>query len=197
MPETNEKIFENHEFYEVNFRNLKLENNEFHNKIFENCYFSESKFTNCQFIDCEFKSCNLSNTRFKNTSFVEIIFDECKLIGVNWTQAKWPIIKLNSPVQFYKCNISDSSFYELDLKEIVIEACVAHRVDFREDDFSNGNFTLTDFDGSLFLHTKLVSVDFTECINYGVDPNQNDIRKSIFSTPDVLNLLNSFDITIQ
>ena len=196
------ELFTQNEFYNMNFSDLALEKAEFDHKIFENCTFNksnfnEAKFTACKFVDCEFISCNLSSIQIKSSSFSETVFDESKLIGINWTQAKWPYIKLNSPINFYRCNISHSSFYELDLKEIIIEECKAHDVDFREGNFSNGSFMLTDLQGSLFMHTKLYASTFTSAINYHINPNENDIRKGKFSIPEVMNLLDCFQIQIE
>ncbi|WP_423202849.1 pentapeptide repeat-containing protein [Legionella busanensis] len=195
-------IFNQQEFYNYKFSDLTLEKTELENKVFENCKFeksnfSEAKFTSCKFVDCEFVSCNLSAIELNNTSFSETLFADCKLMGINWTKVKWPLIKLTSPIQFYRSNISYSSFYGLDLKEIIIEECIAHDVDFREGNFSNGNFTLTDFENSLFMHTKLHAASFIEAINYSINPIDNDIRKGKFSVPEVLNLLHAFQIEIE
>lgn len=195
-------ILSQNEFYETNFNGLKHVAIDIKSKTFENCQFtnanfSEVKFLSCKFIDCEFNSCNLSGAEFLSTSFSEVIFDDSKLIGINWTKVKWPLIKLTSALKFYKSNLSHSSFYELDLKELVIEECKAHDVDFRGGDFSNSSFILTDFERSMFMRTKLHSADFTDATNYNIDPNENDIRKAKFTMPDVINLLHSFDIEIQ
>ncbi|WP_419421259.1 pentapeptide repeat-containing protein (plasmid) [Legionella sp. D16C41] len=199
---TNNNIFSQNEFYSLTFSELRLENTELKNKIFENCKFEKSNFnevklTACKFVDCEFLSSNLSAAQLNNSSFSETIFADCKLMGINWTKAKWPLIRLASPIQFYRSNISYSSFYALDLKELVIEECIAHDVDFREGNFSNGNFMLTDFANSHFMHTNLNSVSFLEAINYTINPTDNDIRKAKFSVPEVLNLLHSFQIEIK
>lgn len=195
-------IFIQHEFYDTHFSDLKYASVKFENKIFENCQFTDStfneaKFIRCKFIDCEFKTCNLSSAQFDQTSFSEVVFAESKLIGINWTRVKWPLIKLSSPLKFYKSNISHSSFYELELSEIIIDECKAHDVDFREGDFSQASFVLTDLERSLFMHTKLYAADFTDAFNYHIDPMNNNIHKAKFSLPDALNLLNSFDIEIK
>jgi len=195
-------IFKNNEFYDATFSDLNYSSTTLQNKVFENCkfvdgVFSESKFVGCKFIDCEFKSCNLSATQFDESSFSEVTFYESKVIGVNWTKLKWPFIKLSSPFQFYKSNISHSSFYGLELKELIIEECKAHDVDFRSADLSDANFVLTDLERSQFMHTKLCSANFTDAVNYHIDPNENDIRKAKFSMPDVINLLHIFEIEIQ
>ena len=73
----------------------------------------------------------------------------------------------------------------------------AHDVDFRGCDLSNGSFVLTDFQNNLFLNSKLYAADFTDAINYSINPRENDIRKGKYSMPDVINLLHYFDIEIE
>ncbi|STX81368.1 Uncharacterized protein conserved in bacteria [Legionella busanensis] len=195
-------IFTQSEFYNLTFSDLRLERSEINNKVFENCKFektnfNEAKLIGCKFVDCEFLSCNLSAAQIINSSFSDTVFSESKLMGINWTKAKWPLIRLTSPVQFYRSNISYSSFYGLDLKEIILEECIAHDVDFREGNFSKGNFMLNDFERSLFLHTNLNSTSFIDATNYSINPTENDIRKAKFSIPEVLYLLRSFQIEIE
>lgn len=195
-------IINQEEFYDVNFSELKLDEMELRNKLFEHCTFAkssfiETKFHSCKFVDCEFKFCNLSSAQFKYTAFNNTVFDESKLIGINWTQAKWPNINLCSPIKIYKSNISHSSFFELELREIIIEECKAHDVDFRGCDLSNGMFLSTDFQSSIFMHTKLYAANFTDAINYNINPKENDIRKGKYSMPDAINLLHYFEIEIE
>ena len=144
------------EFYDTIFHDAKLNKAELQHKTFENCQFNHCNFneatlTACKFVDCDFKSCNLNAVTFKNTSFNDVVFEESKLMGINWTQAKWPYINLASPIKFYTSNISHSSFYGLDLKEIIIEECKVHDVDFRGCNLSNGSFLHSDFETSLFI----------------------------------------------
>lgn len=189
------------EYFDVKFTELKFEKKKLSNKIFENCLFehcefSETQFIGCRFIDCEFLQCNLTAMVPQNTSFSETLFSESKLLGVNWTQAKWPLVHLLSPIKIFKSNISHCNFYELNLKETVIEQCKAHDVDFRGADFSNSRFVQTDLAKCLFLHTNLSCCDFTDAFNYNIDPNQNTVKGAKFSLPDALNLLEHFEIEI-
>ena len=192
----------NTEFYEQNFSGLSYSSTIIEDKLFEGCRFinsnfSESQFIRCKFVDCEFNNCNLSAVQFKASLFNDIIFFESKVTGVNWTMLNWPQIRLSTPFQFYNSIISHSSFYGLELQELVVETCIAHDVDFREADLRRANFKLTDLENSQFVHTKLYAADFTDAHSYSIDPTQNDIRKSKFSLPDAIHLLDGFDIQIS
>ena len=191
------KDYTDNTFVNLNVANKTLEGISFENCKFSQCDFSETKLTKCKFVDCEFVSCNLSLMKVSHSIFSQIDFDRSKMLGVNWTEAKWPQISLNSPINFYQCNISQSSFFGLHLNEIVIEACKAQEVDFREATLSYANFTQTDFNKSLFIHTDLNCADFTEAVNYNIDPVMNKLKKAKFSFPEVVALLNFLEIDID
>jgi len=189
------------ELINKNFEKLDLPEKEFKDKSFDSCKFNRcdlnsAKFINCKFVDCEFVDCNLSLVSIKYCTFSEVDFEGCAMLGINWADAKWPQVKLNSSIKFYKCNISHSSFFGLSLSEIVIESCKAHEVDFREADLSHANLAYTDFHESMFVHTKLNSADFIEAVNYNIDIELNEIKKAKFSFPEVVSLLNYLEIEI-
>lgn len=174
-----------------------IEGKRFENCKFDHCQFDESTFLSCKFIDCEFIDCSLNNIKIINTSWNNVVFERCKMLGLNWTEARWPQIKLTCPIQFYTCDVSYSSFFALELVDIHIQECKAHDVDFREADLSSAYFISTDFLHSQFGKTNLSSADFSDAINYVFDPTQNNIKKATFSEPEVINLLHAFDIVIK
>jgi len=191
----------NDTFYDLNFehiasKELTLSGKTFENCTFQHCDFSNAHFIACKFVDCIFRTCNLTSLSIKNSSFNDVTFENSKIIGINWTTAKWPYIRLCSPIRFYKSNVSHSSFFGLELKELVLEECKCHNVDFRDADISNGIFTETDFESSVFIHTNMYSADFTDATNYNINPSANNIKKAKFSFPEVLALLNNLEIEI-
>ncbi len=172
------------------------------NKSFENCNFKDvnfdhAKLLNCKFVDCEFIHCTLNTAIVTNTTFSRVLFDNSKLMGINWTTAKWPQIKLSSLLNFYSCNISHSSFFGLSFSEINIQECKVHDVDFREADLSYANLVRSDFDQSLFVKTNLTGADFSEAINYNIDVAVNEVKKAIFTFPDAVNLLHHLGIEVR
>lgn len=84
----------------------------------------------------------------------------------------------------------------LYLREIIMTECKAHEVDFREANCMEGNFSHTDFTGSLFNHTNLHKADFSEASNYDINVLLNEVKKAKFSLPEAVNLLKGFDIEL-
>jgi len=195
-------IFSQSEYENAVFSDLNLDGEEVVGKVFEHCTFTRSTFSgtellNCSFISCSFKFCNLSSVRIVQSSFRDVLFEETKIMGVNWTKAKRPRVKLANMINFRKSNVSYSSFLGLDVRGIVMEECQAHEVDFREANLAGGNFCATDFKGSLFSRTNLNSANFIDAMNYSINPMENDIRKGKFSLPDAITLLSYFEIQVQ
>jgi len=83
------------------------------------------------------------------------------------------------------------------LQQVIIKDCEANEVDFTESNLNKANCTMTDFKGSKFSNTDLSYADFTSAKNYDIDPTYNKIKKATFSIPEVLTLLQGFDINIK
>ena len=189
------------EYLSTQFNGLDLSFEEiiatnFESCIFSDCYFTESLFDKCKFVECQFIKCNLSVINPGYSKFLDVTFDQCKLVGVDWTKAAWSSFVVSSPISFYRCILNDSSFFGLKLEEISIEECKAHDVDFREGNFSDANFTYTDFTNSLFNRTNLIGADFTEATNYNIDIYLNEIKRAKFSRLEAIRLLDSLEIEL-
>ena len=184
-------------FKKVEFSNKQIHTKEFIECRFIECDFSGSVFQNCKFKECKFQQCNLGLLKLIDSSFTNTLFEDSKVIGVNWTEISWPKIKLSCPIKFIKCDISLSTFIGLDLREIVIKECRACDVDFRETDLTKAELTYTDFAKSQFFETNLTSADLTHAKNYSIDIYQNKITKAKFTLPEALSLLDSIDIELK
>jgi len=192
---------EKDDYYAVNFEGLdcaeiEIEAKEFDNCTFTKCDFSEAHFKKCKFIECDFVNCNLSLAKVEYSSFADVTFRNSKLIGIDWTTVAWSNLVKEAPVRFYQSIVNDCSFYGLCLQELVLEECKAHGVDFREGDFTGSNFTFTDLSGCLFGNCRLVGVDFSGAVNYGIDVYQNDIKGAKFSRFEALRLLDSLEVEL-
>lgn len=179
-------------FEKTDFKNQVISEIEFYKCEFVSCIFVKSVFDKCVFEKCEFRNCDLSVVDFAESALIDAEFTDSKLIGIDWTKARKPIY-----IDFLKCVLNDSSFYKLDLRSRKIESCTAHNVDFEEINLSKAICSRTDFLGSKFNGADLSEADFTEAVNYSIDPNNTKIKKAKFSHPEVLNLLDAWDIIIE
>lgn len=196
-----EQLAKQIEFFDQSFDGLDLSEKIIAQKVFENCIFNKCKFNavdfqECKFCDCTFRNCNLNIIKIKNCVFNNVGFIDCKVSGINWTEAAWPRIKLTSPIHFEKCDLSHATFFGLYLSGINIVECRAHNVDFREANLTEANLSHTDFTDSMFINTDLSTADFTFATNYRIDLASSKITKAKFTLPEATALLYGLDIEL-
>lgn len=163
---------------------------------FRNCDFTGTQLRHCKFRDCSFRSCNLSLVKIHGTLFAGVSFKDSKLLGVNWTEADWPRIKLGTPPAFAGCILNDSNFLGLKLGGIKFTDCTARGADFREADLSKAEMNGTDLSGALFGNTDLTGADFSGARSYSIRISENKVKGAKFSMPEAMNLLYCLDIKI-
>ena len=189
------------DYYEETFKGLDSADRRFSAITFEECEFidcdfSASQFQGCKFTNCDFKRCNLSLADFSNSPLFAMSFSDCKLVGVDWTKADWPQYYRDFELKFQRCLLNDASFYGLTLNELVLDECKVHDADFREGNFADSKMTLCTFDRSLFMHTNLERVDFSDSTGCSIDVLANELKGATFSSFEAVHLLESLGIVL-
>ncbi|MBK7971269.1 MAG: pentapeptide repeat-containing protein [Bacteroidetes bacterium] len=146
-----------------------------------------------KFIDCTFTDCEMSLVKVHKTAFQDVIFTNCKLMGVHFDDCNHILLFF----KFNKCQLDLSSFYRLKLSKTSFQDCSLKEVDFSETDLTASIFRQCDLQLAVFDNTILEKADLSTAINYIIDPDKNHIRKAIFSMPDVITLLNKYQIVIR
>jgi len=172
--------------------NTKLTEVEFHGCTFINCKFSKVIFFDCRFENCSFQNCDLSSILIKYSVFDGVLFEESKLTGIQWADAGIPL-----DVKFRKCFLNYCSFIGVDLRSTEMTNCIVKEVDFSETNLSKSNCRYSDFSGARFVNTNLEYTDLSYASNYSIHPDGNKLKKTVFSSPDVLSLLDAYDIVIK
>jgi fluoroquinolone resistance protein len=189
------------EYEDQTFQGLLMGGESLRDCLFTDCKFLKSRladidFESCSFHNCKFQSCDLSLMRVNNSSFVSTSFTDCKMIGINWTDAYWPKGRLLATLHFEGCSINHSVLAGLILPRIRITQCVAWEVDFTEADLSEADCQSTDFAKSRFYNTNLSGANFSGATNYTIAPNYNKIKGAKFSLPEAMSLLYNLDIVL-
>ncbi len=166
---------------------------EFEACTFVNCNFLATDLTNTIFVNCAFKGCNFSEARIKNTAFREVRFEDCKMLGLRFDQCNTFLLEM----AFAQCQLNLSSFFGLGLKNTVFSQCTLHEVEFVEADLTQVVFDQCDLHLASFEATKLNLADLSTATNYSFDPDKNEIQGAKFSLPDVVRLLDKYNIVIQ
>jgi fluoroquinolone resistance protein len=192
-----QQIYDDQTFKDGDYPKVEFCSKEFNDCPFIRCTFTEASFQGCIFRNCKFKDCDLSLIRIQDSLFAGTTFEDCKVVGVNWAEARWTQAGLLDPsVHFTGCSINYSTFIGVNLKKAVLTKCMARDVDFSEANLTGANCTCTDFAESRFSQTNLTEADFTHATNYAINVHQNKIKGAKFSLPEAMALLYSLDIIL-
>ena len=186
-------FFEDETFSEIHLsQNTRLNEVEFRDCTFINCKFSEVIFFDCRFENCSFHNCDLSSVLIKHSVFNGVLFEESKITGIQWADAGFPL-----DVKFRQCSLNYCSFIGVDLRNTEMTHCTIKETDFSETNLSKCNCRYSDFTGTRFANTNLAYTDFSYASNFSIHPDGNKLKKTVFSSPDVLSLLDVYDIIIK
>lgn len=177
----------------ADYSNQSLEKMEYEVCIFKNCNFSNCSLKGSRFIETQFIDCNLSNADISGVSFQDVKFKACKMLGLHFDQCK----PFGFSVHFESCQLNHSVFYQLKVGQSAFVDCQLQGVDFTEADLSNVHLTNCDLLNAIFENTNLEKADFAQSFNYSINPEINKIKGAKFSLPEVIGLLDKYEIRIE
>lgn len=165
---------------------------EFLSCTFSGLNLSEKSFKNSRLVECTFKNCNLSNIDLTGSSLRDVTFKDCKLVGVNFSNTT-SLFELN----FSKCVLHYSVFQELKIQKSFFKACDLKEADFTGSDLKDSSFEEARLQGCQFSRCNLGACDFRGATEYFINFENNNVKKSKFSLPEAMTLLNQFDVEIE
>jgi uncharacterized protein YjbI with pentapeptide repeats len=177
----------------INYSKEKLNGCEYEYCTFQNCEFTKAKFFNSHFLETEFIDCNFSNANLSQSLFQEVTFENCKMIGLKFNECN----SLNFAAIFNNCLLNYCSFYQMDLSRTQFIKCQLKESDFVEANLETIKMYECDLLNARFENTNLKKADLTNSFNYSINPEINRIKGAIFSFPEVIGLLDTFDIRID
>ncbi|MEI7595959.1 MAG: pentapeptide repeat-containing protein [Bacteroidota bacterium] len=180
------------------YRDVDISSKEVKNKTFEQCYFINCKFietifSNCDFIDCKFDSCNFANAILPDTGLKTVIFEQSKLIGIDFYACKDFLFN----VSFSDCILDFASFIKKNLKKTKFLNTSLESVNFSDADLSDSKFENCNLMNTQFFHSILVKADFSTSKNIYLNPNDNKIGKAKFSLNQLPGLLAFYNIIVE
>lgn len=162
------------------FRDLQFEVCEF-----RECNFENAKFENISFIDCQITDTDLSLAEVYQCVFNGVIFERCRLRGVDWTRINASLLSL----EFNECVLDYGNFENLRLKKSAFRKCSIHeasfdRADLRQADFTGSNLDRTTFDGADlrkadFRDTEQLTLGLGNCRHEGLRLRLSDAKTTL------------------
>ncbi len=190
----NEEVYSAGDLFEkADFTKEPLPTGEYEGCRFLNCNFENADLSAIKFIECEFIGCNLSLAKLVKTAFGDVIFRDCKMLGLHFEQSS----SFNFTVRFENCTLDHTSFYKVKMKSTLFSNSKLMEVDFTEAVLSRSNFDNCDLQGAKFEQANLEKVDFRTSVNYSIDPQLNMLKRAKFSLTGIQGLLDKYDIEIS
>jgi fluoroquinolone resistance protein len=154
--------------------------------------FSDLSFRSWRFIECQFIKCSFSEVDLVNTTFREVAFQECRLMGVNWTACR----SISDP-NFEHCKMDYSVFQGLDLRKISFLNCSAKEVDFSNCNLSGAIFSGTMLQNASFNQSDLRNADLRDAIRYFIDPQYTKLKGAKVDFPEASSILTAIGLEVS
>lgn len=192
-----ESVYFRENFDELELPGVTIESSQFEDCLFAGGQYMEAQFIDCKFVDCRFMGSDLSVTSFRGSRFADSSFNGSKLVGIDWAILNWSAVTLAAPFSFQSCDLSYSTFGGLKLTQMIAQDCKIREVDFTECDLTGSDFSRSDLIGSRFYQSVLEECNFEDSLNYLISPVDNSLTGARFSHPEVMTLLEPFNIKID
>jgi uncharacterized protein YjbI with pentapeptide repeats len=187
------EIFEDQVFENIDFTIKGLPKGEYESCSFINCNLSDLNISGYSFIDCRFSDANLSLLKLNNTILRDIVFKDCKMIGLQFCDAD----AFGLAFSFENCILTNASFFKTKIKKTNFKDSKLSEVDFTECDLSESILQGCDLSGAIFSFSNVERVDFRTSMNYSIDPDNNKIKKSKHSASELGGLLDKYSLIID
>ena len=180
-------------FEKINDKNSSLQKGDYECCTFKNCDFSSSDLSKNRFVDCEFINCDLSSANINDVSLQNVRFSDCKLLGLHFENCN----EFNFEVEFHSSLLDHSSFYGVNMSKTSFRSSSLKEVDFTETNLDRAVLDDCNLLGTAFERSILTKADFRTSYSYTIDPENNQIKGAKFSQPEVIGLLNKYQIIIE
>lgn len=177
----------------IDFCRIPLSKGEYDQCEFRNCNFADLDLSACRFTDCRFISCNLSLAKLYKTSLKDVVFQDCKLMGLHFEDCHDFLFS----VRFEGCNLNYSSFLRMKMKKTQFHKCSLQECDFTETDLREAAFNDCDLLMARFEATHLEKADLRTAFNFSIHPEANFIKGTRFSLAGLPGLLDGYGIEIE
>jgi uncharacterized protein YjbI with pentapeptide repeats len=158
-----------------------------------NTDFNHAVLSDYEFSDCTFVGCDLSMAIIEDTVFNSVTFIDCKMLGLDFTK----VSKFLFSVKFERCILDYILFNKNLLKKTCFSMCSIKEATFVDCIMEEAKFLQCNLQETRFEGCDLRKADFSSATGYVINPQLNKIKKAKFSYPDLLVLLDGFDIIIK
>ena len=155
------------------------------------------KLSNVSFSGCGFSHCHAASLLFKNSSFNDTQLYKCTVYGISWGElmAAGAFSEPLSSVQ--DSRLRGNIFEGMSMRKFDFGGNSLLQCLFAESDIRDADFRSCDLDNTEFLRCDLRGADFRGAKGYVPDIFSCKMKGAMFSSPEVLSLLNGLEIKID
>lgn len=169
---------------------------EFQDCTFVGCDFSGARWRSVRFIGCTFHRCDVSLVKPTDCTIGDSRFEDCRMLGVDWTLAVWPRVPLHEPNTFVRCDLSMSTFTDLVLGATRFEECRLREVSYRNAKLGEAVFDGSDCSGTDFLGADLSGAGLRRVADLHLDPLSTRLKGAIVDAATGVSILESLGINL-
>jgi len=158
---------------------------------------SEGTAAESRFVECRFEKCDLNLWRPINSVIGGCLFIDCRMLGIDWTQAVWPRVPLHEANVFTRCDLSLGAFADLDLGPVLFEECRLREVSFRHARMAGADLSGSDCLGADFYAADLSGARLVGVKDLSVDPRTAKLEGSTVNAVTGMAILESLGITLE
>lgn len=187
--------FEGVVFTDVNWD--RVEESEFQGCTFVGSNFSEAIIKASRFVECRFERCDLSLLRATDSVVGECHFEDCRMLGIDWTLASWPQVALYDPNTFLRCDLSMGTFADLDLGSIRFSDCRLREASFRFARMAGADLRGSDCSGADFHGADLSGAGLVGAGGLEIDPLTSNLHGATVDADGAIAILQSLGINLE
>ncbi|MCB9170942.1 MAG: pentapeptide repeat-containing protein [Flavobacteriales bacterium] len=187
------RIIEDRVFQQLLQQGAALRELRFEHCTFERCDLSSADLGRSRFTECAFIGCDLSLMKLVGASLQQVVFRECKLMGVDFSVCSEMLFHITC----VDCPMDHAVFEKRVMPGTRFTRCSLQGAVFEEADLQGGVFDDCDLADAVFAGTDLRRADLTTARDLRIDPRRNDLRNARFSVEGALSLLATFGVEVQ
>lgn len=164
---------------------------------FQNCDFSHAELDRVSFSNCDFQKCHFDSTQFSYCELQDCSFLHCTFIGIQWEELK-PSGRLATMLKKMEhCTLKYNHFVDVPLDKVSFRESTILQTMFADCSMKSSSFLKTNLSNTEFFQCDLRKSNFQQATSYTIDVKTCQLKDAKFSMPEVLNLLDTFEIKIE
>jgi fluoroquinolone resistance protein len=130
--------------------------------------------------------------KLNNTGLTNAVFKDCKVLGVNFHECTDFLFS----VAFERCTLDHASFTGKKMVKTRFADSSLKGATFAQANLNGSVFKDCDLSHTIFERTDLSGVNFASAHNFDIDPDNNTLKKAIFSADGLQGLLTKHHLKI-